>query len=95
MDEARAVVTDVSWLATGPRVLKANHSVQGQSVWLCKRSEEAGAEGKIVVQHAQDGSVITTDAEKFVDETLAALFRGTNGCTRCALYILAISNSFP
>lgn len=83
------MVTDVSWLATGPRVLKANHSVQGESVWLCKRSEEAGTEGQIVVQHAQDGSVITTDAEKFVDGTLAALFRGTNSfqdsCVCCAL----------
>ena len=85
MDEARAVVTDVSWLATGPRVLKANHSVQGETVWLCKRSEDAGAEGQIVVQHAQDGSVITTDADKFVDETLATLFRGTNSCACCAL----------
>jgi hypothetical protein len=72
------VVTDVSWLAAGPRVLKANHSVQGESVWLCKRSEEAGTEGQIIVQHAQDGSIVTADAEKFVDETLAACFRGMN-----------------
>eukprot|EP01043_Picozoa_sp_COSAG02_P048018 COSAG02_NODE_4669_length_5113_cov_2.348424_3_plen_82_part_00 len=71
-------MTDVSWLAAGPRVLKANHSVQGESVWLCKRSEEAGTDGQIIVQHAQDGSIVTTNAEKFVDETLAVLFRGMN-----------------
>ena len=57
-------------------MLKANHSVQGELVWLCKLSEEPNNEGQIVVQHALDGSIVTTDAEKFVDETLTVPFRG-------------------
>lgn len=68
-------------------MLKANHSVQGEHVWLCKRSEQADNKDEIIVQHALDGSIVTTSAEKFVTEQLSMPFQGKHCWTRIDLRV--------
>ena len=59
MTQQLAVVTDVSWLAAGPRIIKANRSTQGEFVWLCSPAGDdangGAGNGLISVRNAMLG----------------------------------------